>query len=178
MSSTKIIAIQQNRRVRLSQSFTRPSNATQYAAGDVVSEITTNDHYTFEGMSRSGEQTGIIETAICISSTPEATPPDLELWLFQKDIADVADNTAFAPTDANIADLIGIIDFPTGTWVVGKVGTGGTGNALCTITDIQIPFQTIDGKDNRSIFGQLVVRNTYTPISGEIFTVILNIIQD
>lgn len=157
--------------VILDQSLTRPANTTAYTAGDVVSAVTSNDHFTFTPAVRmAGGMGGVIRSAVFMGSSAEATKPDLELWLFDTDIAEVADNAAFALTDTEILTLIDIIKFPVASMV-----TGG-GNIAQMVRDLYIPFRPA-AASGTSIFGQLVIRNAYTPVSGEVFKVRLAVEQ-
>lgn len=166
-----------DRILSVTSSITRPSNTTAYAAGDVLSDTTGNAHHTFSNVVRAyGPLTGSIETAIITTSANQTTLPDLELWLFDADIATVADNAAFAPTDAESNTLIGIIAFPVSQFKVGNAGSGAAGNAVNAQTGIGMQFSTKN--DTKAIYGQLVVRNAYTPVSAEIFTIRLFLAQD
>ena len=159
---------------RVEDSITRPSNTTAYAAGDAVSEVTTNDHFTFSAPTELGVNTGEIVSAICHSSAAQGTAPDLELWLFHTDVGEDADNAAWTPTDAELLTCIGVIDFATANWKTGS------GNSLCQVTNVNLPYKLARVGDGTraTIYGQLVMRNTYTPVSAEIFTVSMLIRQD
>ena len=156
---------------------TRPANATTYTAGDVISDVTGDAHHTFSGAIRVGPKrlSGAISSArVTSSANKSALYPDLELWLFNADIAVVADNAAFAPTDAEMLTRIGIVDFVVADWKQGNAGADAAGNACCEVNQLGIAFQgaIVD------IFGQLVVRNAYVPVASEVFTVELIITQD
>jgi hypothetical protein len=157
--------------------LTRPADTTPYSPGDVISAVTTNDHFTFgaasnDGSKRVGRAIGpgtlSVNLARLFSSANQATKLDAELWLFCQDIAEVADNGAFAPTDAEMLTLVGIIDFPFTAWKVGNATSGAGGNAVCEIRNLDFPIAR--SKDGR-LYGQLVARNAYTPVASEIFTV-------
>ena len=170
-----------NRIKWIAQSITRPANTTAYAAGDAASDTSGDAHYTFPTPSRAqsggvGVGTACIEEATLLDSANQATLPDLELWLFRVDPAVVADNAAIAFTDAELAELVGVIDFPQSLFKVGLATSGAGGNAVCHITALGINFIPKAGANN--LYGQLVVRNAYTPVSGEVFTVTLKISQD
>lgn len=157
---------------KITDSITRPSNTTAYAAGDVISEVTNNDHHTFSDMSRHvnyGKDTGTILSARLISSVAGSPNLDGELWLFHTDIAEVADNSAAAVTDAEMLTLIGIIDFPAGQWK-----TAGA-NAVCSVDGLNIPYKT---DATAKVYGQLIARNAYTPASAEVITVDLWVSKD
>lgn len=156
-------------------SLTRPSNTDPYTAGDVISAVTSNDHFTFGANSndnskrvgRANPGTMFLNAARLWSSANVATKLTAELWLFSSDIVEVADNGAFAPTDAEMLTLIGVIDFPSSSWRAGIATAGAAGNAVCEVRNIDLPMICAKGR----IYGQLVARNAYIPVSGEIFTV-------
>lgn len=175
-TGSKQQAIVEFNTARCRATLTRPANATVYAAGDVISAVTTDNHFEFTNAVRrqGNKMSGQISYAIINSSANQVTKPYIELWLFSADIAEVADNGAFAPTDTELLTCIGVIDFPDTNWKVGTATAGDGGNSLCIESAPGIIFQSA----STSIFGQLVVRNAYTPVSGEVFTVDLIITQD
>lgn len=159
----------------VTSSITKEAAVTAYAAGDAVSNATGNTHHTFSNALRPGILSGSIPTAICHSSAQKSAVvlPDLELWLFRTDIAVIVDNAAFTITDAEMATLIGVIDFPVADWKTGDP-TADTGNSVCIQTNLGLVIQAAVP----AIYGQLVIRNAYTPVSGEVFTVDLLVTQD
>ncbi len=168
-------AVQRYQTAFYRDAITRPGDTTQYTAGDVISEVTTNDHLNFGSASddnskdtgRPGIGTLTINAATIWSSANQSTKPNFELWLFHTDIANVADNSAFAPTDAEMLTKIGVIEFSTGYWKVGTATSGAGGNAMCEIRNIDLPVRCRGGR----IYGQLVDRSGYTPVASETFTV-------
>lgn len=161
--------------VVIRDAITRPANTTAYTAGDVIAEVTTNDHLLFSEVVRKGPNhgSGMITNAIIRSSANQGTKLDAELWLFSVDMTEVADNAAFAPTDAELLTLVGVIDFPVASWKAGAATAGAGGNAVCLVENIGIAFRTTE-----NLYGVLVARNAYTPVASEIFTVDLVIAQD
>lgn len=171
-------AIVQFQTVRARDTITRPANATAYADGDVIANA-DNSHLVFQNVVDLGAATrsGSIPTARITSSANQTQKPELELWLFQSEITASADNAAFAPTDAELADLVGIIDFPASSWRSGNSGAGAAGNSVCEATNLGLVFKL----DGNTLHGVLVVRDPgtpYTPVSGETFTVDLLITKD
>jgi hypothetical protein len=61
--------------------------------------------------------------------------------------------------------LIDVIPFPVADWVVGLSGSGADGNIVQTLRDLNIQLPQTNG----NLYGQLVVRNAYTPIEDEQF---------
>lgn len=151
-------------------SITRPANINQYTADDAVSDTSSDAHFTLTHMGRGGGTfSGLIEGAYITSTVYHATVrPDLELWLFNTDITVVTDADPFTVTDAELGTLMGIIDFPVADWKEGG------SNTVC-YKELQVPFVATS---SNIIYGQLVVRNTYTPASGEVFKLNLVIRQD
>ena len=153
----------------------RPDNTTTYAAGDVIGEVTTNDHYAFtlSGLTEASQTigSGVIDSArMMINSNKTAgTLPDIELWLFDTDVTEVADNSAFAPTDAEILTLVGIIDFASTSWKVGLSGADASGNIVQQVDNLGIVYKAVGQNQNAVLYGQLVLRNAYTPIASEEF---------
>ena len=158
--------------------LTRPADTTAYAAGDVISDATGDAHFTFAESLRPGNKkshlSGSIATVRLHSSANVATKLDAELWLFHTDIADVADNAAFAPTDAEALTLVGIISFATANWKEGNAGADAAGNAVIEARNLGLALRGA----SPTLYGQLVARNAYIPVSGEIFTCELIISQD
>ncbi len=149
-------------------SFTRPADTTQYTAGDVISNSTSAPAVmTFNAALLDGY--GTIQTAYLLDSANQATLLDAELWLFDTAPAATNDNAAIAFTDAELARLIGVIDFAVADGKVGLVTSGAAGNAINFQANLSIPVRGL----SNDIYGVLVARNTYTPVSGETLTVVL-----
>ena len=153
-------------------SITRPADTTAYAAGDVVSTA-GGARLTFSNLP---DQTGrgfLIASAALIDSANVATKPDLELWLFDADLTDLdADNATWTPTDAQLEALVGIILFPTASFKGGDLTAGAGGNSACVQNNLNIAAKS------DVLYGVLVVRNAYVPVSGEKFTVRLGVLQN
>lgn len=157
--------------------FTRPADANIYAAGDVIADSTSAPTIlTFAGMAKGDSGCGIIQGAVLTSSANGTPKPDLELWIFDVAPAVTNDNAAFAVTNADLLNLVGIIPFPVGSFKVGLSGAGASGNVVCEVDNLGIPFNTLSTTPN-TLFGQLVVRNAYTPISAEVIQIRLKILD-
>jgi hypothetical protein len=157
--------------------FTRPSDTTAYAAGDVVCNSTSAPTIMeFSPVLKLHSSGSVLAQAILVTSANVATKPDLELWLFDTTITMDNDNAAFTPTDAEMKTLVGIIEFPTADFKVGTATSGADGNAVCQASNLGIVVNTVTGTKT-SLFGVLVVRNAYVPVSGEVFTVRLKFLD-
>jgi hypothetical protein len=125
-------AIKKIETLRLVSSVARPADTDAYAAGDVISAVTTNKHHEFLSGFR-GVFQGSIEYVLCDSSANQGTKPSLELWLFHSALANVADNAAFAPSDKEMLTRIAVIALPDSSWKVGNAGSGANGNSCCEV---------------------------------------------
>lgn len=152
--------------VKLSASLTRPANTTAYTAGDAVTD-NTPAALAFANAARDTGKTGSIDALVIIGDANVTTKPDLELWLFAAAPTAVADNAAFIPTDAEALTCVGVILIPVADWKVGLSGAGAAGNITQTIRNIGLLYKVSD----TTLYGQLVIRNAYVPVSGEKFTV-------
>jgi hypothetical protein len=152
----------------LTATITRPAaDTTQYAAGDVLGNA-SSQILTFSNVSTNfvfGK--GVVIAASLLVSTAPATLPSTELWLFKNAPAAAADNTAWAVTDAELLDLIGI--YPMATTYVGLA----SGNHVQMSAPRVFAFELPSGKDE--MYGVIVMRNTYTPVASEVWKVKLSI---
>lgn len=151
----------------LDVTITRPNDTTAYTAGDTLSD-STSAPTSMKFSTGDGKPSGKISSAVAISSANLATKPDLELWLFDTDVAAASflDNAAAAFSDAEVNSLVAKIAFPVASWVPGNMTANAGGNAVCTVTP-GVRFNGIQGKDQ--LFGVVVVRNAYTPVALEAF---------
>jgi hypothetical protein len=159
----------------ISASVTRPADTTQYAAGDALTNSTSAPvPLTFNACARANGGSGVMVRVVVIDSANQATAASLELWLFDTIPHADNDNAAFTPTDAECATCLAVI--PLNASYVGTATSGADGNRVYVMNGLNIPFKC--GAASDDLFGLLVVRNTYTPVSGEVFTVRLGILQD
>lgn len=152
----------------LTGSITRPADTTAYAAGDVIGTAASQVITFFGARDPNGGDVnkGLILGAQVVDSAAPATLPSLELWLFDTAPAAQADNTAFAVTDAELAaGFLGVI--PLTYTYVGLA----SGNHVQRSDTVAIPFE-VKSSDG-ALYGVLVPRNAYVPVSGETFKVIL-----
>ena len=162
--------------------ITRPANTTLYTAGDALSDATGDAHFTFPRVLVGRANTGEIRSAYLIGTARQSTEPDLELYLFHTDIATTADNDNFAPTDAEMATCVAVIEIPSADMrTVGPTGSGGGRAQFMTRVDrlgSRMPFQGVIANGEVALYGQLVVANAYTPVSAEEFTIGLIVRSD
>ena len=166
-------------RIITGSTITRPSNTTAYTAGDALSDVTTNNFVTFLKCLEMGTKTGEIVAAKALVSSYVATAPDIDLMLFHTTIAEKADNSPATISDDEMATLIGVINFATGSWKPGDITSGAGGNQAQFVKDINMPIKLVTGTDGlNTIFAQPIMRNAYAPIASEVYTFQLYIRQD
>lgn len=150
--------------------LTRPADTTAYAAGDAVTDSTTAPTaLTFTGCAGQDGGSGLIIGALLQDSANQATKGQFELWLFTDSPTPDNDNALFTPTDAENRTLVCIIEFSAA--FVGDATSGAGGNCVYQATAINKAFRT--DADDRELYGLLVVRNAYTPVSAERFDITL-----
>ena len=158
----------------VSSSVTRPADTTTYAAGDAVTNSTSAPVIiTFTNCARANGGSGHIVNAALVDSANVATKGIFELWMFDTTATPDNDNAVFTPTDAECETLLAVIPFPVA--YVGDATTGAGGNCMFPSLPLDIPF--VCGGASRDLFGLLVVRNAYPPVSAEKFTARLWIVQ-
>lgn len=149
---------------RVSASFTRPSNTTQYASDDLVANSTSSGQVVPLYL-RVGEG-GINIVAIKLEkSGTTATSSDFDVHLFgTAPTVTNGDNAAFAST---YADKIAEIDMATMVaasdrcWTSVQAGATGFETGLWHYTELGVIYALIEAD------------GTYTPESGEVFTLTL-----
>lgn len=152
-------------------SYTRPADTNVYAAGDVFAQSTSAATIlTFAGIARESGGGAIIQGATLYDSSAQATKPDLELYLFDTSITMQNDNVAWAPSDSDMEKCLGVIYFAGGLFRTGS------GNGV--IDQQGIAMSIACASTLKDIYGILVVRNGYTPTSGEKVGIRLHVIQD
>lgn len=152
--------------VTCSTDITRPANTTQYAVNDALADGTpTAGGFTFTSAARVSGGSGIITDAIIVTDADAATLLQGEIMLFNQSVTAIADNAAFAITDAEAKTLIGKIPF-----TLEDIGNSGWYHAQ----NLNIGFTCVGTANLRFL---VRVKNTYTPVSGEVLTFILKIVR-
>ena len=156
--------------VLVETTITRPADAVAYAAGDIIGTTTdagtSTSVLTFANVARANAIGGVVASVMLIDSVNAATNIDCDIFFFNTTLAQQADNVAFAATDAEMATCIGVVS------IVGTDGKESSNNIAYNgimPSPGNIPF--VPDAGSRNIFAVIVVRNAYTPASGEIFRV-------
>ena len=146
--------------------FARPADTAAYAAGDVVSDSTGTARALAFDCGRSGL---VIGASLVVAETDTA---DFDLFLFDAEPTNFLDNAALALVAADQPKLLGVFRFLTGAKV--NVGTNlELYRAVSAGTDQAVPpiaFSTAD-----KLYGLLVTRSVYTPISAAKFAIRLSV---
>jgi hypothetical protein len=151
----------------VSDSFARPADTTQYASGDLVADSTTAGSVT--ALTFGGGDSGLIRRVLLTKDDDDTTSALFRLHLFSSDPTTTApangDNGAISLNTA-IADYIGSFDFDMSSSpdIYNSAGNLAVGVPLKG-QEAFIPAGT------NTIYGLLEARGTYTPASGETFTV-------
>lgn len=168
-----------------SASFTRPANTTAYGVGDVVNNSTTVPVVlTFANCARANGGTGRLVACRVVDSANQATKFAGELWLFDTTVTPDNDNATFTPTEAELETLVGVFELNlTPTEEIhyfnqaATIAAGAAGNFVYLIQNaIGHLFQCQGG--SRDLYGVLVARVAYTPVSSEVFSFRLQISYD
>ena len=138
------------------------SAAAIYASGDAVGGI-----MTFSNAARATGGSGVIRGVTVIDKDSELAA--LELVLFDQTIAGtVTDNSAFDPTDADLANVIGWVK------IVATTGYLAFADNSAAFVQAEIPYVC----NGTSLFGALVTRGTPTYTATTDLTVILTVELD
>ena len=158
--------------------FTRPADTTAYTIGDVIGPAVAAVQ-SFGPCVRSPGFGGRVTGVTLTKSDKSVTLTTFDLYLFHTAPAAIADNAEFLPTDAEILNLIGIIPMAAASFVQ----SGGAANALNAVYHSSavaqrpdILFQCASG--SQTIYGVLVARGAYVPVSGEVISILLHIEHD
>jgi hypothetical protein len=131
-----------------------------YAANDAVGGL-----LTFANAARVAGLGGVIKDMIIIDDAGQNA--ELELWLFNQTFTAMADNAAWAPSEADLENCIGVISTLDGTWRAAGA------HSVCDV-EVAKRYDLV----GTSIFGQLVVRGTPTFAAVDDVTVKLRMLQD
>lgn len=153
-------------------SYLRPADATPYAINDVVSDHASNLRcIAFPNCGKAGQ---IVSAVLTLGQTVTA---DLDLFLFDGEPTNHADNAALTLLLADQARALGCIRFLDGA-KRGMVNAGGIELYRAVSAGVDqamppIPYVTNDTADR--LFGLLVTRTAFTPGSAAKITIRLGL---
>lgn len=154
--------------VEVSASFTRPADTTQYAVGDLVATNTTAaacSAFKFDPVVEQQGNAVRIEAARIFKSGTGVTSSSFRLHLWRSDPSAPGngDNGALSETGAQYVGAIDVL--VDRAWTDGAFGRG--------LPLTNTPMTCAPGAGGKALYGFLEARGTYTPASGEVFTITL-----
>lgn len=160
---------------KLTAGFSKPSDATAYAAGDLVANSLTAAsvvplQFDLQGDIRSGKVLGARMVIQPASGNLVITALDLDLLIFRNETGIPfaaggypADNAALALTEAQMKELVAVIPFVTGAWrnPAGALTAGARGwQAVSLATPRPFALRT---DERPALLGLLQVKGAWTP---------------
>ncbi len=168
--------------VSLTGALIRTNDATQYTAGDVIGNITNALQETFAVARVEGGSGKIVSASLAVSANQTSVLEGIfELWLFDTAVAShEADNAAFTPTDDDIINLVGVLQFgvSAGDAFEADLTAGAVGNVLYMAAQTFLPLGFTCTALSKDLHATLVSRNGYTPVALEQFYLRLSVEQD
>lgn len=155
-----------------SANFTRPANTTAYTAKDAITNSTSAPAVmTFSSCARFNGGTIRLNNAIINCSLADlATPPNLNLLLFDTSVTPTNDNAAFALSDADslhmVANLPLIGAFP--------FYVAGANNQMWRWEANSNGLLVKCASADTALYGLLRTETGFTPASGDVWTATLN----
>lgn len=154
-------------------SVTRPADTNAYAANDAWSSSTSAPAaITFSNVFRQSGGSAIIIGLVVIDSANQTTLLQGELWLFDTAPTVINDNAAFTITDAEYATVVAKIPFSIDS--AGNSAAAASGNAGAFIDGLATGCT---GVSSANLTGLIKVINAYTPVSAELLTFRLKVLQ-
>lgn len=156
--------------VQPTATLTRPGDTTAYTANDSVANSTGSPTaLTFANCARVTGGCGLIRDATLILSGITTTVAEFHLWVFDTSPTVTADNSAFAPSDADAANVQAVLMFNGGNM------SDGSNNRIYKLVNAPQMFKTSGAL---ALYGALMTRTGYTPTSGETYQFDLDIVQE
>jgi len=133
-----------------------------YSANDAVGGL-----LTFANAGRVAEGSGVLKNVLIIDDAGQDAV--LELWLFNATFTAMADNAAWAPSQADLRKLIAVISTNDGDWFA--AGTP-------SVARVEVSQNYNLAAAGTSLFGQLVTRGTPTFAATDDVSIIIQLLQD
>jgi hypothetical protein len=140
-------------------SLTATGSTIAYAAGDALGGL-----LTFPNAARFSGGGAILTQVVVLDKDQEQAP--IDLVLFDRTFTPSADNAAFDPTDADLANVL--------TAVSVTAYSNFNDNCIGMSDQLYLPVLL----NGTSLFGQMVVRGTPTYTATNDLTVILSLVQE
>jgi len=163
----------------ISATVTRPADTNIYASGDLIANNTTAGSVTAMDFSTAARQAAgsfMVRRVRLHKDDDDVTAASFRLHLFDADPTGTApaagDNGAISLTGV-LDNHLGSVDFDMTTSP--DIHTEGN---MAIGTPLQGTEILVDLSSGQSVYGLLEARGAYTPASGEIFTAVLELLQD
>lgn len=134
--------------------------AGAYTANEAVGGL-----LTFANAGRASALGGVIKDILILDDAGQDV--ELELWLFNATFTAMVDNAAWAPSEADLRKLVGIISTADGAWFA-------AGTPSVARVEASQRYDLV----GTSLFGQLVTRGTPTFAAVDDVTVIMGLLRD
>lgn len=165
------------RTYEVQDTITRLANATQYAAGDIISNHATTPTapgaYFNLDMKTAGSGYGsVMFTDFTLhKSDTDVVNASFAVFLFTTlpTLLNLDDNAQCAITDAEFQECKGVVPFSATDWTEAVTGD---------IQSVQQSVGVVLADASSIVYGVLMATAAYTPASGEIFTLTAHAIQD
>ena len=168
MAGNVSTVVGQPRTYEAQDSITRLANTTQYADGDILSDHATvptaGAYFTLDFKTQAQGYGSVRLTDFTLhKSDLDETAADFDVLLFTTlpTLANLDDNAACAITDAEMKECKGVVRFVNGSW---------SNIAIGNVQTVSQEMGIVMGDSSSIVYGVVVVQGTYTPASGEIFT--------
>lgn len=160
----------------VSGTLTRPADTAAYANGDQISNSTISP--TAQALANCAQLTGgggVILQATLSDSAGSASPLSPEVWVWSVARTPNNDNAQFAPSSADLANRVCVIQFDSS---YAGAPAGASGNRVYQSAMLSHAFVCAAG--STSLYWELVCRSAsgYTPVSGEQFALALSLLQN
>lgn len=149
--------------VTVSAEFTRPGDATQYTALDVVTDAVGSPNYlTFANVTEAFGGSGYLTKALAMTDLKTATAR-FRLHLFHTPPSAIADNSPYLLLYANRAKRVGYIDLPAFATEDSSNSTA----AYASVLDLRLPF--VCAAASHDLYGVVESLSTWTPANAQKF---------
>lgn len=155
-------------------SFTRPADTTAYASGDLVANSTTAGSVTPVTLTHVGNRpagTAIIRRVILRKSGTSVTNTDFRVHLYRTSSITCANGDNGAWSTNQVANYIGGFSVS-----IDRAFTDGAFGAAVPIVGSEMMVRL--GPAEQSIYALVEARAAYTPASGEVFTIGIDLIDE
>lgn len=153
--------------------FTRPSDTTQYTAGDVIGPVTTPAVQTIAKASRYSQSGGKILNVSVSKSTSTVTLFTVRVHFYNDDPTPIADNSAWTLLHSDVSKYIGYRDLD----IAISPGSGNGAVAQMAATHMPLPFVTATSSSG-NLYAVIAAVGAYTPASAETFALTVTVERD